>query len=465
VIPILSILAFTFLIFILGAAVMHFRLFGAENLRKAFIGGQAWLEHGRDDPSWNDTEEAGPTGVLLDKADKTYDGFTLFTTGRGTWARLIDMNGDEVHQWQMPFRRARQGMESDKPVASEDRLHWFRSYLYPNGDLLAVYHAVGETPYGYGLVKLDKYSRVLWFYPENVHHDVDVGEDGTIYTLTQKLARTLPDELGPIPTPCIAESLLVLTSEGKKVKSIPILEAFHKSPYALTLSLLDRPIPEDRLPRVSRFAPLLPSPPAQDRPKPGGGTSDDRAKGDITHANSVKVLRRAHADKFPLFKPGQVLISLRNLDTLAVLDPESGSVVWAARGLWRSQHDAEWLSNGHLLVYDNLGSPEGTRIIEYDPLTQAVPWSYASEGAEPFIARVMGTKQRLRNENTLIVDPGRRRIFEVTHSKECVWEYLCPPSFPMEGGRSIFARGPISGARRYGANELTFLKGEARARP
>ena len=31
------------------------------------------------------------------------------------------------------------------------------------------------TAVGYGLVKLDKDSNILWSYPAGVHHDVDVG--------------------------------------------------------------------------------------------------------------------------------------------------------------------------------------------------------------------------------------------------------------------------------------------------
>ena len=51
-----------------------------------------------------------------------------------------------------------------------------------------------------------------------------------------------------------------------------------------------------------------------------------------------------------------MLISLRNLDTIAVLDRQKRSVIWAAGGIWRIQHDAEFLDNGHLLLYDNFGS-------------------------------------------------------------------------------------------------------------
>jgi hypothetical protein len=72
-------------------------------------------------------------------------------------------------------------------------------------------------------------------------------------------------------------------------------------------------------------------------------------------------------------------------------------------------------------------------------------------------------KQRLPNDNTLIVDPENRRLFEVTRDKELVWESFCPlPSAPKDQPRKGHV---VTGTQRYGPEELTFLKGGARARP
>jgi hypothetical protein len=138
-------------------------------------------------------------------------------------------------------------------------------------------------------------------------------------------------------------------------------------------------------------------------------------------------------------------------------------VVWAAQGLWRAQHDPEFLPNGNLLVYDNLGSVTGSRVLEYNPRTQAVPWSYCDEDSAPFTAVQRGMKQRLPNGNTLIVDPEACRLFEVTRGKEVVWE-IRSLSSPVAPGDPDFAP-VITSARRYAPGELTFLKGGRRARP
>jgi hypothetical protein len=233
------------------------------------------------------------------------------------------------------------------------------------------------------------------------------------------------------------------------VASVPIAEAFRDSAYALFLStaIAEQAIPKDRANFASAFDALL----------------GPLSKGDLIHANSVKVLTSARARHFPLFQAGEVLISLRSFDCLAVLDVHKRSVVWAARGPWRIQHDAEFLDNGHLLMFDNHGWKKGCRVLEYDPVTQAIPWAYSDADASPFYASFRGMKQRLPNGNTLIVDPENRRLFEVTRGKELVWEFFCPlPSDPPIPQTEILA---ITGARRYSADELTFLKGVARARP
>jgi hypothetical protein len=147
-------------------------------------------------------------------------------------------------------------------------------------------------------------------------------------------------------------------------------EAIRDSAYALLLSTAtaEQAIPKDQARSASAFDAIL------------GPVS----KGDLIHTNSVKVLTPARSGQFPLFQAGQVLLSFRTLHAIAVLDVGKRSVVWAARGPWRIQHDAEFLDNGHLLLYDNHGWNKGCRVIEYDPVTQAIPWVYSDADASPF---------------------------------------------------------------------------------
>src|SRR5262249_54542180 len=181
-------------------------------------------------------------GINVDNAEKTFDGFTLYTMSDGARATLIDMRGTVVHRWELPFSQAWPDPPHVANPLADEQIHWFCCHLYPNGDLLAIYHADGDTPFGYGLVKLDKDSKLLWAYANNVHHDLDVGEDGSIYTLTQKLVSEPPPGLEFIPSPYLTDSLVVLSPEGRELESISIPEAFINSPYAMVLNSDNGPL-------------------------------------------------------------------------------------------------------------------------------------------------------------------------------------------------------------------------------
>jgi hypothetical protein len=439
-----SLTGFAGLSFLLGAAVMHFDLPFAESLRKAFSGGQAWYARGKSPPPPVDQADA-PRGVTVYRPDKAWDGLTLYTNAEDSAAFLLDMRGNIIHRWQLPFRKAWPRPKRATRPLPDGEIHWIRAHLFPNGDLLAVYHTDFDTPHGYGLAKLNRDSELLWTYSGNVHHDIDVAEDGRIFALTHETVKDRPDGLDFIAAPFLADFVVVLSPEGKELKKVPLLEAFRDSPFALILAALKDP-------NRRRHSFGLDHPALVQEP------------GDMLHANSIKVLPKALAKKFPLFKAGQVLLSFRSLDAIAVLDMKSGAVVWAAQGVWVMQHDAQFLENGRVLLYDNLGSSQGTRVLEYDPVTQAVPWSYASELSSRFIAFTRGGTQRLPNDNTLIIDAARGRLFEVTPKKELVWECFCEPSdrSPRPGAMPATV---VSGAWRYDLSLLTFLKGTDHGKP
>jgi hypothetical protein len=413
--------------YVLGAAVIYFELPSSDFLRKAFLGARAWNERRQVTAARSGGGRSPASEGGIDKPGKTFDGYTLCTFASmsvsSTQALLLDMRGRVVHRWAVPFSR----VWSDPPHVGtrvDDRLVcFFGCHLYPNGDLLVVFHGLEHSANGYGLAKLDKDSNVLWKYAANAHHDVDVGEDGKVYAIKHQVVKSLPAGLEFVPTPCLTDYLVTLSPGGKELAAVPILEAFRDSAYTPLLATL--------------------APPATQEP---AGLPPD-----VLHMNFVRVLTRKLAPRFPRFKAGQVLVSLRNVDTLAVVDPQTRAVVWAARGPWRAQHDAQFLGNGHLLLFDNLGSPRSSRVLEYDPRTQAFPWSYPGEGGRPFRSEERGQAQRLPNGNTLVVNSEGKQILEVTRANEVVWSrsfdvYVCT-------------------GRRYSPAQLPFMKGGPRARP
>ena len=341
--------------YLLGAAVIFFDLPSSEFLRRAFGGGVTWYEHKQ--PSLPPSEQVPLTVGQIDKPDKTCDGFTLMMYGGNSRAVLVNMHGQVVHQWHVPFSNVWPAPPHLRGPIDEASVYFNDGHLYPNGDLLVVVEGpinLRNPSNGYGLVKLDKDSRVQWKHAAYCHHDVAVAEDGTIYAIVNEVADKAPPGLEYIPTPYVVDVVEVISPEGKRLKRLPVLEALKDSPYAPLFSVLEGP---------KFFDGSAP---------PGARNSnfrEDARHRDVLHTNAVKVLSHAQASKFPLFKEGQLLISVRHLNALVVLDPDSGKVVWATQGPWRAQHDPSFLDNGHLLLFDNLGTARGSRVLEFDPAT------------------------------------------------------------------------------------------------
>jgi hypothetical protein len=162
-----------------------------------------------------------------------------------------------------------------------------------------------------------------------------------------------------------------------------------------------------------------------------------------THCNSI--------DELP---NGDILVSFRLIDTIAIVDRASGlfTFKWGPRQLGHP-HDATVLPNGNVLVFDNgwhqYGVLDSSRVIEVEPATGNVLWQFSGSPSASFFAAHLGGAQRLPNGNTLICEGSTGRLFEVTPDRAIVWEYANPHTFPF---REDIASPRISRARRYAAN-------------
>ena len=437
-----ALLGIAALSYLVGVVVMFFQLPSSDFLGKALLGVREWYDphsHPNAKPAAAPPAEqtSAPAATSVDRPSETFDGFTLCTyfgpKQPEAEAILMNMRREVVHRWAVPFSRAYPN-PTHLPTRLPDSFVWFRNaYVYPNGDLLVVYH--GRTLTGAGLAKIDKDSNVLWAFPGAVHHDVDVAQDGTIYALCHQLIDRLPAGLERIDVPTVLDLLVVLSPDGQSLRDpIPLLVALRDSGYAPVLDVLKWP--------TKRFVP----------PEEATVAAVDRfVPNRVLHSNSVRVLKSDLAPKFPNFKAGDVLISLRDVSTIMMIDPESRKVEWAAQGIWYAQHDAQFLNDGHLLLFDNLGSPHGSRVLEFDPQTGRFPWWYPGEKQRPFYTSECGMCQRLPNGNTLIANYEGGEVLEVTRDKKIVW--------------TLRVDSLVSSARRYSAEELPFLGGEVRARP
>jgi hypothetical protein len=89
------------------------------------------------------------------------------------------------------------------------------------------------------------------------------------------------------------------------------------------------------------------------------------------------------------------------------------------------------LPNGNILIYDNgsnwASDTRGkTRILELDPISEEIVWSYQERGGYTFFSSSRGSSERLPNDNIYIAESNSGRLFEVTRDGRLVWEFLNP---------------------------------------
>jgi hypothetical protein len=431
--PPLSAFSLCLLSLVFGAAVMHFHFFPYAFLRSAFIGGQAVYERyvveateSYYHPSLWSKAPTPETGVTRYDPARAYNGLTLFSSTHAQKATLVDMEGRVVHEWALRFRDVWPDPPHVPSPVDAERIYWRTAHLFPNGDLLAIFAGQGDTPWGYGLVKIDKDSQVIWAYPGRVHHDLDVGPDGRIYTLVHEVETDGLPWLPRLLPPFIHDYVAVLSPGGEELERISLLEAMRDSPYRAML--------EDLL-----FLQL-----------------QRTTKGDYTHANAVDVVERPVRGPDVSFAEGQILVSMRDIQAIGVIDPETRAFTWAMRGPWRGQHDPDILDDGRMLIFDNVGhvGPGGrSRVVEFDPFTQEILWQFAGDEREYFFSLLRARQERLPNGNTLITDSAKGRLFEVTRDKRVVWEYWNP----QRGGNNDELIAVVTGGQRVSAESLSFL--------
>lgn len=393
------IIAVAALLFIGGSLATAVGVTPGPQITRAYEGGKAFyakiFQH--DDVFASDLWHPARTdrqGVSIND-ERAQNGVTLYTSGHEPAAYLISMEGELLHKWQRPFSQIWNESAAVKRPQPDSHVYMRKAVPDTDGNLLAVYEGAGDTPYGYGMVKLDKNSNVIWSYLQPTHHDFDVAPDGRIFVLTHEIIDEPWPGLEHLRTPRLDDFLVILSSAGEELEKIPLLHAVEDSDYRQLLW------------EISSFA-----------------------LADPLHTNSVHVITEDDARHFTFGSPGQLLVSFREPGAIGVVDPAEQKLVWAATGYWTGQHDPHILDNGNILLFDNRGNfrkPEGrSRVIEFNPQTMQLVWQYTGTVESPLDSDIRSYSQRLRNGNTLITESNGGRILEVSSDGEIVWEFTNP---------------------------------------
>ncbi len=115
--------------------------------------------------------------VTIYNKEFAYSGINFVLSADGPRAFLMDMMGNVLHEWHIDFKDVWPAPFDDWSDPYTE--YWKRARLLSKGDLLAIFT-------NYGLIKLDKNSKLLWSYKARCHHDMFETNNGNIYVLTHE---------------------------------------------------------------------------------------------------------------------------------------------------------------------------------------------------------------------------------------------------------------------------------------
>lgn len=321
--------------------------------------------------------------------------------------RLIRRNGDIVARW--PVRLSALFPDTShiaQPPGTDWNVDTHGALALSDGSV------VFNFEYG-GLVKLDRCGKTVWTLPRMTHHSVEKAEGGGYWVPSRY--HHLAGEKSPFPpfeTPFREDTILKVSEDGKVLKELSVPRMFYDSGLEALLTGSGEMIE--------------------------AGMHWDH---EIVHLNKVEELTREMAPAFPMFEAGDLLISMRKLNLLAVADPESGRIKWWQTGPWLRQHDPEFRPDGTIVLFNNnvyrteLGkqisfrqagaaAPRRSNILVFHPATRQTEILYGNRDDDQLLSVIRGKIDATENGGWLVTEFEGGRVFEIDAAGKVIWEFV-----------------------------------------
>lgn len=338
-----------------GMAVVHFRAFPYPQTLKAVSAAKALadLEDDRMMAGLIDLDPAAPAQPAIRTLAPGAGSEALLVTGGpyqnlarcpkfGCVAWVIDRQGRVLHSWEVDTEALFAGLEN---VSGRTAIHNFYPIgiaLHADGGLSVTYHARNTFPYEIGIARIDRNGRVLWKHFDASHHWIDTDAAGRTYAPSMRriegrrhFGTTAADVRCGIVQ--FDEGIRVYAPDGRLEREFWAIDELERAGYPGLLYAL-------------------------------------RDDCDPIHANSVQVASAQVAANLPGIAPGDLLVSFREPNVIAVMDATSGHIKRLVAGRTAAQHSPKFLPDGTVLAFDNLGGDRrqgGTRVAHVNLVTGA----------------------------------------------------------------------------------------------
>ena len=388
-----------FIAFAVGFIVREFKLFPYKVYAEAVKGFEKIRDSSSQKLPWYYARPRKPFSNIANDSSEINPGLTLVTRiskQRQISADIIDLQGNIIHQWKVDWFKlwpdAKHIPEKDIP-REQPGTHIHGAVVMNNGDLIFNFE-------NKGLIRLNRDSEVVWRLPYMTHHSVHHHDDGNIWVSGRKNHNKQISRLPHLYPPFYEDTILVVSPEGKILKEWNVADILRDNGHLGLLYL---------------------------------GTLNDRStalrdKTDIFHLNDVEPFSNQFKEGF--FTRGDVLVSLRNINTVFVFNSETNKIKYMSIGQFVRQHDPDFIDGNTFSVFDNNNDNtinkelNKSRIVVVSAKENTHEVYFEGSIERPFFTNIMGKHQWLPNGNVLITDPLSGRGFEINQEKNIVWQYV-----------------------------------------
>ncbi len=346
------------------------------------------------------------SGVTINKKTNSKNDL-IFLTGffdGNNELRLINRDGKIISRWPVKFSEIFPNpVHIPKPPTTDWNVDLHGAVALQDGSI------VFNFEYG-GIVKLDHCGKVIWTIPTLSHHSVEKAEAGGFWvpgrTLRSKTDTTI--QYSPFSLPYKEDVIMKISANGTIESKISIANLLYVNGYESFLTSTGEIIKTGR-----------------------------EWDHELVHLNKITELKADIADDFPLFKTGDLLLSLRSYNTLLVIDPKTQKIKWLKTGPWIRQHDPEFKAGGTITVFNNntyltsyindkvnLKIPQASNIIEIDPLTNEHKILYGKNGKQKLLSVIRGKHELTPSGGILMTELETGRAFEVDSTGTVIWQYI-----------------------------------------